>query len=243
MRPGSLRILFGGASLALFAYGFSACTAITLGEWSGYTDGSDGGSNPNGVDASTACNPAFLAKQSTCGSCMNTNCSTEIAAVCTIDAGRSTPWADDYILPCAKNPAVNSYECNTFLRAADAAISPSPDPDALKSNVTQCIKGSCYNDCRRCAVTYPGCNGKSVTLGTEKNACGDCIVSQCAIELANACSDLFVDPIATCAGNSTVCVAHDCTKLLTGDAGSVSDKSKAVYACIRNNCTGSGQCQ
>jgi hypothetical protein len=231
------RWLVCAAALAFFGYGISACTAITLAEWSGYTDGSDGGHGTNPGQADSACNPTFLSSLSQCGACMNTNCANEIGAVCTIDAGNSTSWADEYILVCAETPQVNSLECNTFLKAPDASISPGTDPDALKSNVKQCIKGSCYNDCRRCTVTYPGCNGKSVTLGTEGTPCGDCIVSQCAVPLANACGDLFVDPVAACARSVTSCNGQaDCTQLKAGGGTSASANSKLVYQCVVNNC-------
>lgn len=246
MRTLLFRGFVGAAALALFAYAFSACTAITLAEWGSYTDGSDGGgTNPQ---AQSACNPPYLASLAPCGKCMNDNCANQISAVCKIDSGSSyaTPWADEYLLPCAKDPSVGSYECNTFLKAPDAAISPGNDPAALESNVEQCLKGACYDDCRRCTITYPGCLNKDVTLGTETDRlCGSCITKMCAVELANACGDLAVDPIAACAGSDKTCHTTDCSKLLTGDAGAVSANTKIVYKCIIDNCgpTGSGQCQ
>jgi hypothetical protein len=228
------------ASFASMAWGLSACTVITLGMWSGYTDGSDGGSITN-PQAQTACNTTYLSSLSACGTCISTNCAPGLAAVCKLDAGHTTPWPDTDLLTCAKNPTVGSFDCNQFLKAPDAAPSQGTDPGALESNVTQCVKNSCHDACRRCVITYPGCsNSTAITLGEEKSrGCGKCIVNNCPVELANACgANLDQAPIIACAQNPTDnCQATDCSGLHKPDAGS----SQAAYSCILNSCA--NECQ
>ena len=235
---GVARALTVAVSLASLAYGFTACTAITAAMWSGYTDGTDASGIP--PQQQTACNPSYLSAQSQCGACMNANCASDIGKVCKLESGYTTPWPDTDLLACAKSPTVGSFECNQFLKAPDAAFSNGTDPAALESNVTQCIKANCHDDCRRCVITYSGCQGKTVTLGTEKSrSCGKCILTQCPVELANACgANLDTDPITACAQNPTdTCNATDCSKLHTQDAGS----SAQAYACILSKCA--SECQ
>ncbi len=231
--------LFAAASFASMAYGLSACTAITFGMWSGYTDGSDGSATQD----PSACNPPYLKSLSACGACMVSACGQEISATCGVK--QSPPWADQDLLPCAKDPDTQNYHCRDLLNAADAAISPITDPAALESNATQCFKNSCHDACRRCTITYKGCQDKPVTLGTEtKRACGHCITTQCTVELANACGDLNLTPITNCAQSPETCGTTDCKAFLGGDAGTSANSNNA-YACMLSRCgpAGTGDCQ
>lgn len=223
--------------LALVGASGSACTAITLAEWNGYTS-TDAGSEAGSTGAMTACNANYLSNLSACGACMESNCAQYIALACTIDAGSSyeLPWVDQNLIPCAKDTSVIGSNCYFFL-GNKGSISPSGDPAAIENNLEVCLKGACSDTCQTCPLSYAGCPGTSVKL--ESTTCGQCIATQCQTQLAKCCGDVATDAIYACARTAASCNGDgNCAGIL--DAGSSPSMcTTQVYSCIQTNCNGS----
>jgi hypothetical protein len=191
---------------------------------------SDGGTVNNGCRN-------LLTTVNACGACMEQQAGGYANQLCTQNKYART-LSD--MEACAKEPAVDNYECNTFFPASDASISTATTPEALASNIEVQIGNNCEAQCQYVFLTYSGCSSKTVQLATA-TTCGTCITNNCRAELVKAKrgGGISSAPLVACGRSGNDCVgAPDCSQIKYKPDAGYSNEMKAVLDCVATQCTG-----
>lgn len=228
----SLRVAAVLAVASTLVTGPLACSLYVFSQVNGLGN-VDGGAD--GAVTNNGCRN-ILTNVSACGACMEQVAGDTANKLCDKNAG-------SYVLSdmetCAKDPSVNTFECDTFFPPPDASLSSTQDEAAYASNIRVLVGGSCESVCQFCDVTYSGCQGKTVAISSA-TACGNCVVQKCRDVLVPVCRNSQVPrtEIAACARNSNDCVgAPDCSGVVNASAdGGYDDGSLAIFDCIKTKC-------